>query len=150
MHKRCKGCYFHKLEESVRNKISGWSKSFLSMGGRATLLSYVLGSIPIHTLFILPVPKGCIKRIESIMANFLWDSCQNSRRHWVSWQKVCSLNSEGGLGIIPLADVKKAVLSKLTWRFMLGTDSRISPRDRLYGRLYSPSYKTLGVRAAAL
>ncbi|KAL9671504.1 hypothetical protein QQ045_009073 [Rhodiola kirilowii] len=90
-------------------------------GGRATLISSILGSIPIHTLSILPVPKGCIKRIESLLSKFLWDSRQNSRRHWVNWPKVCYPKPEGGLGIKPLLDVKNAVLSTLAWRFMFNS-----------------------------
>ncbi|KAL9671780.1 hypothetical protein QQ045_009353 [Rhodiola kirilowii] len=88
------------------------------MSGRATLISSVLGSVSIHTLSILPVPKVVIKGIERLMRNFLWDRGGSAKHHWVNWDQVCMPKDEGGLGIRKLSDVKKCLFNKLAWRFL--------------------------------
>ncbi|KAL9659585.1 hypothetical protein QQ045_024392 [Rhodiola kirilowii] len=47
---------FSSLVNKVEDRISGWMKSFLSMGDRVTLVNSVLNSIGIHTMMVLPVP----------------------------------------------------------------------------------------------
>ncbi|KAL9686221.1 hypothetical protein QQ045_023676 [Rhodiola kirilowii] len=115
---RAKLSYFKHLEEVVKTKIASWAKNFLNMAGRATLISTVLGSMTVHTLSILPVPKLVLQGIERLMRNFLWDRGSASRHHWVSWEKICRPKEEGGLGIRRLEDVKKCLLTKLAWRFL--------------------------------
>ncbi|KAL9663755.1 hypothetical protein QQ045_019146 [Rhodiola kirilowii] len=78
---RTRASYFKHLEDVVRTKISSWAKNFLSMSGRATLISSVLGTMSIHTLSILPIPKVVIKGIERLMRNFLWDRGGPSKHH---------------------------------------------------------------------
>ncbi|KAL9663307.1 hypothetical protein QQ045_028147 [Rhodiola kirilowii] len=97
------------LEDNIRSKVEGWTKRFLSISGRATLINAVLGSISMHTISILPVPKGCINRLESLMSNFLWDT----KRHWVSWATIFTPKCEGGLGIRNMPNLKQALLGKL-------------------------------------
>ncbi|KAL9665523.1 hypothetical protein QQ045_020943 [Rhodiola kirilowii] len=76
--------YFKYLEDSIRSKIMGWSKNFLNISGRATLISSVLSSLDIHTLSIIPVLKTCIESMEMLFANFIWDG----KHHWVSWENM--------------------------------------------------------------
>ncbi|KAL9675669.1 hypothetical protein QQ045_003873 [Rhodiola kirilowii] len=83
--------YFIHLKKCIKAKIFEWTKCFLSISGRATLIASVLGSLSIHTLSIIPVPKGCLKKMESLLSNFLWDSGESCRRHWVSWIESVSL-----------------------------------------------------------
>ncbi|CAM8940592.1 unnamed protein product [Rhodiola kirilowii] len=116
---RPKISYFQHMEETIRGRIAEWYKSFLSMSGRTTLISSVLGSLHIHILSIIPVPKTCLKRIESLMKNFLWDNGDNSRRHWIGWKKISAPKDEGGLGIKLLADTRSALMHKLAWRYLL-------------------------------
>ncbi|KAL9670846.1 hypothetical protein QQ045_008405 [Rhodiola kirilowii] len=112
---RSKISYFKYLEDAIRSKITGWSKNFLNISGRATLISSVLSSISIHTLAIIPVPKTCIESMERLFANFIWDG----KHHWVSWDNICLPKNEGGLGIRNLKGVKDAMLGKVAWRFLL-------------------------------
>ncbi|KAL9660120.1 hypothetical protein QQ045_024931 [Rhodiola kirilowii] len=115
---RARVSYFKHLEDVVRSKISSWAKNFLFMSGRATLISSVLGSMSIHTLSILPVPKVVIQGIERLMRNFLWDRGGSAKHHWVRWEQICMPKDEGRLGIRKLSDVKKCLLNKLAWRFL--------------------------------
>ncbi|CAM8923331.1 unnamed protein product [Rhodiola kirilowii] len=107
--------YFKYLEDNIRSKVTGWSKNFLNISGRATLISSVLSSLSIHTLSTIPVPKTCIVSMERLFANFIWDG----KHHWVSWDNICLPKSEGGLGIRNLRGVKEALLGKVAWRFLL-------------------------------
>ncbi|KAL9687628.1 hypothetical protein QQ045_032033 [Rhodiola kirilowii] len=111
--------YFQHLEDKIKGKISGWAKQFLSFTGRATLIMSVLASMSIYTMSILPVPKTCLRNIERLLSNFLWDSGASSRRHWLSWDLICTPRQEGGLGLKMLSDIRKAVLAKLAWKFLL-------------------------------
>ncbi|KAL9681581.1 hypothetical protein QQ045_013366 [Rhodiola kirilowii] len=40
-----KASYFNHLEDTVKGKVASWAKNFLSMSGRATLISAVLASV---------------------------------------------------------------------------------------------------------
>ncbi|KAL9685913.1 hypothetical protein QQ045_023367 [Rhodiola kirilowii] len=116
---RARISYFRHLEDCIRSKVAGWAKNFLSISGRALLITSVLGSLSVHTLSIIPVPKGCLRQMESLLANFLWDG----KHHWVNWEAVCVPKDEGGLGIKRLDDVKKAVLSKMAWKVLLNSST---------------------------
>ncbi|KAL9682314.1 hypothetical protein QQ045_014110 [Rhodiola kirilowii] len=135
---RPKIIYFPYLVDNISSKMVGWTKRFLSISGWATLISSVLGSLSIHTLSIIPVPKGCIRRMESLMANFLCDSGSVSKRHWIKLSSICNPKDEGGLGRKKLSNVNTSVLAKPSsfaiWR-------AIQP---LIHRLRSESYWVVG------
>ncbi|KAL9675948.1 hypothetical protein QQ045_004157 [Rhodiola kirilowii] len=107
---RSKISYFQRTVEVVQNKVAGWHKNFLSMGGWATLISAVLSSMCIHTLAVIPVPKGVIFQIEHAGAD--------SRRHWINWTTICYPKAEKGLGIRSLKEVWKALRAKLAGRYL--------------------------------
>lgn len=63
----------------------------------------ILSNIPTYILSLSPLPAGLACRIERVFRNFLWGSLSEERKfHLVSWDKVCSLVSCGGLGICNL------------------------------------------------
>ncbi|KAL9680073.1 hypothetical protein QQ045_017948 [Rhodiola kirilowii] len=106
--------YFKHLEDKIRSRIMGWAKSFLNISGRATLITSVLSSLSVYTISIIPVPVTCIKSMERLFANFLWDG----KDHWISWTTICLPKKEGGLGIKTLKGVKEAMLAKVAWKFL--------------------------------
>ncbi|KAL9666983.1 hypothetical protein QQ045_001327 [Rhodiola kirilowii] len=106
--------YFKKLEHNIRGRIMGWTKSFLNISGRATLINSILSSLSIYTMSIIPVPITCIKIMERLFANFLWDG----KHHWVSWDTICLPKQEGGLGLKNMKGVKEAFLAKVAWKFL--------------------------------
>ncbi|KAL9689687.1 hypothetical protein QQ045_010076 [Rhodiola kirilowii] len=101
-----------------QGKIAGWSRNFLSMAGRVVLVNAVLSTISMHVVASLPVPKATLSRIQSIMANFIWDSGGSKMRHWLSWDKWCRDKGAGGLGVRSLSDVQLAFRGKLAWNFL--------------------------------
>ncbi|KAL9689689.1 hypothetical protein QQ045_010078 [Rhodiola kirilowii] len=125
--------YFQKLEDQIRGRITGWLRNMLSLGGRITLVETVLNSMAIHVLASLPTPAAVINRINSLLANFIWDSGGQSRRHWVSWPDICRDKRAGGLGIRNLNDIRKGFQYKLAWRCM--------DPSSLWGRFVRSTYK---------
>lgn len=104
--------------DAVKNRIEGWLKSFLSMAGRLTMIKLVLSSIPIHTLSVLPIPKGTLEAIDKLLRSFLWDNRGSARRHWVNWATVCKDVKAGGLGIRPLCHLMTALGGKMAWNYL--------------------------------
>ncbi|KAL9691024.1 hypothetical protein QQ045_011441 [Rhodiola kirilowii] len=110
--------YFSYLVDRVRRRISGWMRHHLSMAGRAILVNSILRSMPLHVVASLPVPKTILRRIESLMASFIWDQGDQKRHHWIRWAHICRNKASGGLGIKPLADVQLAFQGKLAWAYI--------------------------------
>ncbi|GJW21887.1 RNA-directed DNA polymerase, eukaryota, reverse transcriptase zinc-binding domain protein [Tanacetum coccineum] len=49
---------------------------------------------------LLMAPKCVLKYLEKLRRNFFWGgSVQSNKLAWVSWKKVCSPSTRGGLGI---------------------------------------------------
>nr|GFC85919.1 RNA-directed DNA polymerase, eukaryota [Tanacetum cinerariifolium] len=61
---------WQEVVEKVKTRISKWKMKMLSIGGRLTLLKYVLGSIPIFHMSILRVPSKVLQILESIRGRF--------------------------------------------------------------------------------
>uniref|UniRef100_A0A251SP92 Putative reverse transcriptase domain-containing protein n=1 Tax=Helianthus annuus TaxID=4232 RepID=A0A251SP92_HELAN len=49
-----------------------WKAKTLSIGGRLTLINYVLESLPIYYFSLYKAPAGIIKSLEAKMRKFLW------------------------------------------------------------------------------
>lgn len=90
-------------------------KNLLSMVGRLTLVNSVLVAVGIHVMPVLPNPKGLLKKMDSLIANFLRGQGTNKKHHWVSFSNICRPKEVGGLGIRRLKDHMKAFQGKLAW-----------------------------------
>lgn len=119
---RPKIIYFEHLVEKVRKAVEGWKARVLSFGGRITLIKYVLLSFPIYTLASSTAPQTVIRRINTLMAQFLWNVRGEGRTHWVSWDEVCTPTESGGLGIRSIATIREALHAKSV-RFILHGNS---------------------------
>ncbi|GJX92218.1 RNA-directed DNA polymerase, eukaryota [Tanacetum coccineum] len=54
----------------LSSRCSKWKLKTLSIGGRLTLIKYVLSSLPLYYMSSFKVPKGVLSKIESIRRNF--------------------------------------------------------------------------------
>ncbi|KAL9682164.1 hypothetical protein QQ045_014163 [Rhodiola kirilowii] len=108
--------YFKKLVDRICDRITGWIRNMISMGGRITLVNSVLNSMAIHILARLPTPSTILNSINSFLTNFVWDSGGQHRRHWVNWGDICKLQHAGDLGIRHLTDIHRNRQYKLAWR----------------------------------
>ncbi|XP_074313956.1 uncharacterized protein LOC141649156 [Silene latifolia] len=64
------------------------------------MVQAVLTSLYTYWTSIFLIPKGVLRKIDSICRNYLWDgSCIYVRTPLVNWDQVCSPKKEGGLGL---------------------------------------------------
>ncbi|KAF5952992.1 hypothetical protein HYC85_010936 [Camellia sinensis] len=101
-----------------QKKLSSWKRRLLSFAGRLTLIKSALSNLPLYFLSIFKMPKGIVKAISKIQANFLWGSSAASRKvHMVKWREVTKGKKQGGLGIRDLGVVNECLLLKWWWRY---------------------------------
>lgn len=82
----------------------------LSYGGRATLIKYILQSLPIHLLSDISPPKTIMKKLEKQAANIFWGMEKDiNKYHWASWEKLPYAQEEGGVGFRIGADICKGM-----------------------------------------
>jgi hypothetical protein len=106
------------LEELMARRLAPWKRSYLSKGGRVTLIKSTLLNLPTYMMSLFPIPTLMAKRIEKIQWNFLWGGLNDEgKMHLVGWDKVCSPSDEGGLGIQDIRRFNQALLGKWLWRF---------------------------------
>ncbi|KAI3446364.1 hypothetical protein Pfo_003029 [Paulownia fortunei] len=118
--KKC--ALYQDLIGKMRKRLQGWEKITLSHGDRLALIKSTLSTMPLYLIQVLHPPKMVIHTIEQIMARFFWGSTGAQKRmHWISWNTICSLVEEGGLGIRKIEHVVKAFSLKLWWRFRTTT-----------------------------
>uniref|UniRef100_A0A2N9IC54 Reverse transcriptase domain-containing protein n=1 Tax=Fagus sylvatica TaxID=28930 RepID=A0A2N9IC54_FAGSY len=106
------------IVEKLELRLAGWKRMYLSKGSRVTLIKSMLSNIPTYYLSLFPIPVGVAHRIEKIQRNFLWGGLgEDFKYHLVSWDRVCTPLSYGGLGIRKLLLYNQALLGKWIWRY---------------------------------
>lgn len=104
--------------EKIERKLAAWKRTYLSKGGRITLIKSTLSNIPTYFLSPFPLPVGVATRIEKLYREFLWGGMgEETKTPLVSWKKVCCPIVDGGLGIHSLCSFNKALLGKWLWRY---------------------------------
>lgn len=124
MYRKLRIADYRPLLDKITANFKCWSVKALSFAGRRQLISSVIyGSINFWTsAFVLP--KGCIKKIESLCSQFLWGGTEQRRCVVkISWGNVCLPRSEGGLGFRDIGLWNKCLCLKLIWNLFAKTDS---------------------------
>nr|GEX16334.1 RNA-directed DNA polymerase, eukaryota, reverse transcriptase zinc-binding domain protein [Tanacetum cinerariifolium] len=103
----------------LRSRLSKWKVKTLFIGGRLTLLKFVLRTSPIYSMSNLKVPCGVLKIMEAIRSRFFNGIGQDdSKITWIAWNKVLASNKRGGLGVSSFFALNRALLLKWVWRFI--------------------------------
>ena len=102
-------------------RIEGWAVRSLRYSGRLQLIKSVLQAIQGFWSMYLFLPKGVLKRIQSILAKFLWGGCSlEGRCHYnVAWADCCFKKEEGGLGVRDLFEWNKSAIFLQIWKLSL-------------------------------
>ena len=103
----------------IRACIDHWTNICLNHAGRLQLLKSVLFGIHDFWSSHICLPKGVLKRIQTLFVKFLWGgSSDNSKMVKVKWSDCCSPKSEGGLGLYDLCQRNRASLIFQLWRLI--------------------------------
>ncbi|GJS98495.1 hypothetical protein Tco_0819665, partial [Tanacetum coccineum] len=98
------------LIDKFSKRLSNWKASMLSIGGRTTLLSSVLGSIGTYYCSIFPMPSSIYKKLESLRSKFFWGSnVDGNKIPWIAWNTALASKVHGGLGIGSLFSLNQAL-----------------------------------------
>ncbi|GAA0180032.1 hypothetical protein LIER_30055 [Lithospermum erythrorhizon] len=114
--------------------VEGWSSKLLSRAGKEVLIKAVLQSISSYAMQCFRFPATVISELESIEANFWWDSTKEKRKaHWASWNRLCLTKQDGGMGFRHLKHFNSALLMKQAWRL-------VSEPERDLAKAYKAKY----------
>jgi hypothetical protein len=108
------------LINKIQSRLQIWKGRFLSLDGKVVLLNSVLTSKPLYYLSLYKIPSWCLLKIDKIKRSFLWTGAdKGSHRHVVliHWFIVCTPKQYGGLCLLNLKYMNRALLLKWWWRF---------------------------------
>lgn len=108
----------------ICKRLEVWSNKYISQAGRLQLITAILQNISgfwsAHVFLPLPV----IKKVQSMLAQFIWAGNLSSRCvHKVSWQDCAFPKDEGGLGVKNLAIWNDSAILFQLWRVVTHEDS---------------------------
>jgi hypothetical protein len=107
------------LLQRITARIKLWTSSSLTYAGRLQLIKSVLFSIQVYWSAIFILPCATIKKMESILAAFLWKGTTlTTTGAKVAWNAVCYPLHEGGLGIKKLQTWNQAATLKHIWHLL--------------------------------
>ena len=88
------------------------------------LIKAVLQAIPTFTMSCFKLPMGLCDEIEKLIKRFWWGQRGDQRKiHWIKWEDMCELKSEGGMGFKELVLFNDAFLARQTWRLLHNQNS---------------------------
>lgn len=112
-----------QLIAKLKRRLSSWTCRSLNLGGRITLLKFVLCIISVFQLSFYRPPLAICKEIIKIQNLFLWGGTEDKTRiHWIGWNYIFR-PLERGLGLKQLDEFNVALLSKWKWRILQGNYS---------------------------
>ncbi|GKD56386.1 hypothetical protein Tco_1289773, partial [Tanacetum coccineum] len=77
------------LIDRFKARLSVWKANLLSIGGRLTLIKFVLGSLSNYYLSIIKVPETVVKSLKSLRASFFLGSSEDSKKlAWIKWLNI--------------------------------------------------------------
>lgn len=108
-------------------KIKNWKHNFLSQVEREILIKAILQTLPVYTISIFLFLKTLRNNLASIMEKLWWGvNDQISKIQWISWKKMGSHKSLGGMGLKDLDCFNKVLLAKQLWRLVTQPHSLVA------------------------
>jgi hypothetical protein len=117
-----KASYFQPIADKVKQKLSAWKASLLSIAGRVQLVQAVVQSMFVYSFAIYSWPIALLRDVEKSIRNFIWSGDIEKRKLvTVSWDKVCRPHAQGGLNLRSLIKLNLASNLKLCWSLLHST-----------------------------
>lgn len=109
------------LIEKLTKRFRAWAVKTLSFAGRVQLIASVINGIVNFWISTFVLPKGCLKRIESLCSKFLWSGNIDVRKGAkVAWSDVCLPKDEGGVGLRRFAVWNTTLCLRFVWLLFAG------------------------------
>ncbi|XP_057811497.1 uncharacterized protein LOC131025722 [Salvia miltiorrhiza] len=119
---RPKAIHLAAIKDRIINKFSRWKGSQVSIAGRICLVRSVIQSSIVHTMMLYKWPSSLLKELDRSCRNFIWMGNINKKPSCaVSWERVCAIKEEGGLGIRSFHMMNDSFLMKLAWKVIVGS-----------------------------
>ncbi|KAL8089279.1 hypothetical protein AgCh_038904 [Apium graveolens] len=129
---------FSFLSERVEKKLQGWQNQTISKAGKVILLKTAAQVIPNFWMNMFLIPSEITDRIEKSMNKFWWrNGGTNGCIRWMSWERLCTVKEDGGLGFKSLKSFNVAMLAKQAWRLINNTNPLVT--DLMRARYYPES-----------
>ena len=117
---------FNRIKDQVGRKIARWKGKLLSHAEREILIKAVAQAMLTYMMSCFKIPNTLCKELNSMMSNFWWGQKNKERKvAWVSWEKLCTLKAEGGMGFRDLKAFNLALLAKQWWRMLQSPNSLV-------------------------
>lgn len=105
------------LVDRVADCLPMWKAALLPKSSRLMLIQSVLCSIPVHSMMALDLPRKTLAALTKIFRSFLWCGKKEARGGScaVAWDEVRTAKWAGGLGILNLFWMNKALQARWPW-----------------------------------
>ena len=111
--------FWDSVVERISRRLDGWKMTFLSLGGRITLIQSSLSHIPSYFLSLFKIPVSIALKIEKLQRDFLWSGVGKGKKdHLIRWKVVSRPKELGGLSFGKTSMRNIALLGKWLWRFL--------------------------------
>ena len=116
---------FLNIIDKVKYKVDGWRAKSLSQAGRLVLIKFVAAAIPSYAMSTFLLPKSIYNQLDRVFKKIWWGFPSSKTRNLSLkyWNPICNSKVLGGLGIRRMKDVNLALISKLGWKLLTGSDS---------------------------
>ncbi|XP_010507045.1 PREDICTED: uncharacterized protein LOC104783606 [Camelina sativa] len=127
MHRKLKIAEYQPLLDQITRRFNGWAVKTLSYVGRCQLIASIISGTVNFWISVFILPKGCLKKIESLCSRFLWSGrIDGSRSAKVVWETVCLPKKEGGLGLRRFSRWNTTLCLRFIWLLFSDSDSLLS------------------------
>lgn len=104
------------LIDRITGRVSSCANTQLTYGGRLQLIKSVLVNIQAYWSSVYLLPKNVLRKINSILSQFLWKGKIGHRGGArVSWDQISQTYSRGGLDVPDLSNLNRALMLKTLW-----------------------------------
>lgn len=112
---------YEPLINKLLARFRSWSVKALSFAGRLQLIATVIYGTVNFWMSVFILPKGCIKRIESLCSRFLWSgNTDTSGKAKIAWTTVCLPKAEGETRHSKFNNVEQSALPQISLAALFG------------------------------
>ncbi|XP_020673283.1 uncharacterized protein LOC110092921 [Dendrobium catenatum] len=110
---------FHDILTNMMDRLNTWGKKFFSLGGKVTLITSSLLTMPNILITHSMIPKKVLLTLEKLCKSFIWDKHDGSHGiHYIAWDDLCKPRSMGGLGLQSPMLKAGPLRANLSWNFL--------------------------------